>query len=54
MAQVNSEHSIAVQPTTTSAPRPPTPQEEASALLAQWQANRAAGIPADKRLEERS
>ncbi len=35
-------------------PRVPTPQERADELLQRWRLARAAGIPTDRRLEERS
>jgi hypothetical protein len=41
----------ATENTTTSAPRPPTPQERADELLQRWRLARTAGIPADRRLE---
>jgi hypothetical protein len=34
-------------------PRPLTPQELATELLMRWRLARAAGIPVDKRLEDR-
>ena len=37
----------------TNPPRAPTPQERADELLMRWRLARAAGIPADKRLEDR-
>jgi hypothetical protein len=32
-------------------PRPPTPQERADELLMRWRLARAAGVPADRRLD---
>jgi hypothetical protein len=46
MAQVDSENSTAAP-----ARRPPTPQERADAMLTRWRLARAAGIPADLRLD---
>ncbi len=37
----------------TPAPRVPTPQERADELLQRWRLARVAGIPVDRRLEER-
>ena len=34
-------------------PRPPTSQERGDDLLRLWRLRRAAGVPADKRLEDR-
>jgi hypothetical protein len=50
MAQVNSENSTTVP--TGPPPRPPTPQERADELLMRWRLARAAGIPADRRLDQ--
>jgi hypothetical protein len=47
MSQAISTHS-------TPAPRLPTPQERADELLQRWRLARVAGIPANRRLEERS
>jgi hypothetical protein len=44
----------AAHSTSTPAPRLPTPQERADDLLQRWRLARAAGIPANRRLEERS
>jgi hypothetical protein len=44
----------ATHSTTTPAPRVPTPQERADELLQRWRLARAAGIPVNRRLEERS
>ncbi len=54
MTQADSVHST--PPINTSAtegpPRPPTSQERADDLLQRWRLARAAGIPANRRLEK--
>lgn len=42
---------LSTPPVNTSAPRQPTPQERADELLMRWRLARAAGIPADRRLD---
>jgi hypothetical protein len=49
MAQADSENTQDLP----AFPRLPTPQERADELLMRWRLARVAGIPADRRLEDR-
>jgi hypothetical protein len=49
MTQADSVHST--PRATAPAPRPPTPQEGADELLMRWRLARAAGVPAERRLD---